>query len=834
MFQIDSTQLSQGLRQNDFGEKYLYSVHRNTFASIASAVLYQQAFKNFFEATDTLFLIVGTDSGLLIKYLADNPPQKGSSYIFIDFPEIIEKTCIDFEPFSESRIYLTDYEHWQDTAKQYDLSDYLFLNNVTIIQSQAVRQNYLPEYKQLWKKVEEELSDLRWRHLAKTGSQIFIQTQIQNLNENQFSVALLQDKLKGKTAVMLAGGPSLDLHLDWVEKNRDKLVVFSVSRIAKRLLETNIVPDFFVAIDPNNVSFDVSKEVLSFSDKSILINQYHLISKVVSQWKGTMFFMGALFPWSTKNQPIFIDAPGPTVTNVALHAAIFMGIKRIILMGVDLCYSPKGYSHASGSIEHAVGPMSSYIGQLVTTNDGSKAETTNALYNAISTLSSQAQYAQTQGCQFINPSPHASRVESIDYIPIDEIELDDPIQSPIELVQDVLPDDIEAAKKAHYEMIQKELEVTKNELKKVIKLTKKGLNYNDKFFANNEPEKNFKYKLKMDRLEKQLDKKFGALTQVCKSFGIRSFVRFFKPAYDKNMDANEVKEWGETYYEAYQSGASELLKVLNTALKRSEIRLLELAQDSVSDDDAKQLIESWGNEYAMGRAEIFKDNHPKACQSLSDSSQKAIDHLIDIYHKTITAPFEKSEKYLRVKLLADLNGGEAKAYDFFVREDLDGLNRLISSLGEHPDERAIPMKFLAEGYYNELQGDDEKAIEAYQMADKGLALEAALKQLALIAFKNKNIEFAEQALYYLSQLSPAYLPQLADLIKIKGRAKEALDIYADYLEQFPEDIINMLKLASMFQELEQLDGAKFVYEHVLSIDPDNVTAKLYLEQLTQQ
>lgn len=829
MFQIDSAQLSSGFQKNKFNEEYLYAVNQTTFSQVASSVLFQHEYQDLLSKENMLYIIVGTDSGLLIKYLSDNPPKKGSTFLFIEFTEIIEYTLLDFDA-DNKRIYLTDYEHWESVARQYELSTYIYLNQVVIIQAICVKDNFLPQYRLLWKQIDQELSNLRWQHIASAGSQIFIQTQIENLNENQFSVIELEGLLKGKTAVLLAGGPSLDLFIDWVEANRDKLIVIAVSRIARRLQKTNIKPDFFAAIDPNQVGFDVSKEVLHFSDDSILLNHYHLSPLILSQWRGPNFFVGPRYPWNTARQPKHIDAPGPTVTNVALRIAVLMGLKRIILLGVDLCFSPEGYSHASSSIEHKAGPMTSHIGQLVTTNDGNTAETENSLLNATKSLSLQAQWAMENHCQFINPSPHAAKIEHVDYIPIDKIELaNDILESPLSLIQQRLPEDKQALDLKHYDEIISEIKQTQKKLKRIISLTNKGLTYNKKFFENDTPDKNFNFKIKLDKLEAHLNNDFGSLSNLCRSYGIRAFLRFMKPGNDLDMTNEEIKEWGDVYYEAYNLGAKDLYKLLDQAIIRSENRHLE----SNNQGQIEALCNFWTTDKSPGRALIFKQQQPDSYINSTKNERKIIAETIETYIEIVDSSVENTSQFAQIKRLTDLNGSEFKAYDFFNRDDQDGLQRMILGLKKHQDkdDKAENLLNLTQAYLYQLQNNEEQAIAHYLRANTGITQEAVLKQLALLYLDSNQLVQAEVALYNLSCLSAAYLPKLANLYKILKRYKDALDTYVSYLDLFPEDILVLFKLGALYQQLENNEGAQFVYQHILSIEPENAIAKTCLKQV---
>jgi len=107
----------------------------------------------------------------------------------------------------------------------------------------------------------------------------------------------------------------------------------------------------------------------------------------------------------------------------------------------------------------------------------------------------------------------------------------------------------------------------------------------------------------------------------------------------------------------------------------------------------------------------------------------------------------------------------------------------------------------------------------------------ALKQLSLLALSFNNLELAETALHNLSCKSITYLPKLAHLYKIQKRYKDALDAYTDYLDIFPEDTLILLKLGALYEELENYEAANFIYQHILSFDPSNMTAKNLVHKL---
>jgi len=66
------TQLGK-LIENQFGDQYLFSINRNTFDKIGYQTLFNKEFGDSFDKQDTLHIIIGTDSGLLVKQLLKSP-----------------------------------------------------------------------------------------------------------------------------------------------------------------------------------------------------------------------------------------------------------------------------------------------------------------------------------------------------------------------------------------------------------------------------------------------------------------------------------------------------------------------------------------------------------------------------------------------------------------------------------------------------------------------------------------------------------------------------------------------------------------------------------------
>ena len=130
----NDTQLGT-LVENQFGDKYLFSVNRRNFEQLDYQTQFNKEFDKTFQQKDTLYVITGTDSGLLVKQLLKMLPEKGSAYLFIEFPEVIELTKDQYDLGDHKRIIVTTEDKWEDAAKKIGMEVYFMINKVKQVKS---------------------------------------------------------------------------------------------------------------------------------------------------------------------------------------------------------------------------------------------------------------------------------------------------------------------------------------------------------------------------------------------------------------------------------------------------------------------------------------------------------------------------------------------------------------------------------------------------------------------------------------------------------------------------------------------------------------------------
>lgn len=829
---------SPSFTRNRFGDEILYDVNRSTFDAVGAAVLFERQFGSLFEQPNTLFIILGSDSGLLPHWIAKRTQGPGSRYVFVELEALIPALKQRCGPVLEtSNFGLTTAAAWEDLIESYRFSDYAYLGGIRLVTSLGARDAHLSDYRVLESHMLVEISEYERGIQLQLGNHAFLRRQLENVADNLLPAALLRDSFAGATAVVLGGGPSLDDILPWVEQHREHLTVIAVSRIARRLLESRLEPDIVVSIDPHAVSFDVSKECLKFRNRPLLVCNDHVSPLLLGQWPGSSVYCGDRFPWPTTSNSKNIVRIGPTVTNLAIAVAVEMGFSRVILGGVDLCFNAQGHTHASASSERDIGPNLGAVGNQVETNGGRLADTSPAFAQAVDILAGQARAAVESGCRIINPATDAARIESVEYLPLERVVADEDGHD---------PDRIRRILEAHperqpeiLEIARKELAWARNQLNQVRKLAGEALACNEHLFGKAGKPANFKYKKRMDRIERRLDKEFGKITTLLKKFAVEGFIRLLRPDPDHEWSDEEIYTWGRDYYQVYLDAVQQCQQIVSASQGRISARLEELKQRP----DLELLLKQWDKDRTPGRVVLFAERHPEILAQAQAPLRAAFEEMQRELQDTLSQLETRHAKGLRnTRTLAPVR---SKLQLLFRQGNSVELNRLAEALYNQASNEAQELSALACGYLAELDGQAQEAMASYQIIldraserlesspDERLdpRVEDALRRISYLNVQARDIDNAVLSLHALAGLSLVYAPQLAEALRMAGRIQEAVDVYTDYLAKAPTDTASMMKLGRLLQEAGALQAARESYNHVLTLSPDNPAARMMLDSL---
>lgn len=182
--------------------------------------------------------------------------------------------------------------------------------------------------------------------------QNWIENAVKNSKKEAVMLSRFLGKLEGIPVIIVGAGPSLNYNMHYLKEVKDKAIIIAAGSAIKVLDSNGIVPHFRIAFDAGEGERNVFKNIdnkscpLIFSD---LLN-YH----IVEEYKGNKVrmtldsdFFSRYIARKLYNDE-FVYESGFSVTNVAMSVAIKLGLKKIIFMGQDLCYT-EGSLYAKGS-----------------------------------------------------------------------------------------------------------------------------------------------------------------------------------------------------------------------------------------------------------------------------------------------------------------------------------------------------------------------------------------------------------------------------------------------------------------------------------------------------
>ena len=182
----------------------------------------------------------------------------------------------------------------------------------------------------------------------------FIENTLKNLrylNEAKTLSDLKQLIPKDLPAIIVAAGPSVQENIDELKKAKGKAIIIAVDRILDYLLDSDLIPDFVISVDP-------IKKMEHFSSRKVidipLICYLESNPDIMKKHKGCKIvctncdFIEGLYHSVGSDLPRL--GTSGSVAIVAYRACLALGFKRVILVGQDLAYS-NGCSHVGGVTE---------------------------------------------------------------------------------------------------------------------------------------------------------------------------------------------------------------------------------------------------------------------------------------------------------------------------------------------------------------------------------------------------------------------------------------------------------------------------------------------------
>lgn len=173
-----------------------------------------------------------------------------------------------------------------------------------------------------------------------------------NFRENKIHVSRSIHELKkeweGKTAYIVAAGPSLDYNFKELKRvNKKNSIIIAVGTVFYKMMKEGIPIDYVVISEANERVLRQIRENENSGVSLILLSTAH--HEFAKRYRGPKYLAYqtgfALAEDAAKEEGSFTCEVGGSVSTLALDLSVKMGCKKIITVGLDLAYT-NNYVHA--------------------------------------------------------------------------------------------------------------------------------------------------------------------------------------------------------------------------------------------------------------------------------------------------------------------------------------------------------------------------------------------------------------------------------------------------------------------------------------------------------
>lgn len=807
---------------NEYGEAWLREANAVAFQHQPSGIVFDQVFAEAFDEGDTLYVIVGSDSGLLPIYLRKFC-NKRRKFILVEDdellhvieqrkPEIIKKQqCIEILPASTFS--------FEQLSEKYP--EYIDHNRFRLVRSLGVLDKISESQLKLWLDMLEKHKIFQYLQNATLGTRRFFDIQIFNLPFNEHPISLLENSLADKSVIVLGGGPTLDSGIEWIKANREQVIIAAVTRIALRLIKEGITPDFYAAVDPNDVSYDNAKWVTTIEGQTLLLHTNYTHPALIGEWRNAHLFTDFRFPWNTENEVKNLVTSGPTVTNTLIQLMVHLGARNIYLLGVDFCYGAHGETHESGSIEAKLGGAAHHTDLRIETYSGRMALTNTVFYQAAKSLEKFAEIAyKERGTRIYQLGKESARIENIPLMCFDAITLNDSAiqKDTLNNIQNHL--NFDSHKHAKFlSNLQKEVHKQIKSIQEIKSLAHRGLERSRQLFINMG---------KLDRLtseiikiKKKLSNKYKDEFELLYRYAVGSYKDFMSPRdNDKEQSQEEIKQDLINYFNALHKNASDFLVSLESARHHIQIEMSALNPEKLED-----CARFWVDRNMEGRIYWWLKIHNKSLTALPTHHRKIAQKLMQLYEEKLNNELDTKLAKRLQQLNQNLETHINMVDELFESGNAEGLHTLINTIKDDQSERAHSLKALARGYLLDLNGQENEALEAYLQVKDSALLKQALTRIAQIALSRERLDVAMPALELLTRYDDRYFVVYADLLASQGDLGGAVQLYDYYLQKHKDDLTVWLKAARTTLKGQDYSAAHQCAEYVLHNSQDPTIQK---------
>ncbi len=221
----------------------------------------------------------------------------------------------------------------------------------------------LPAYNRVFKDwvigLQKQIINLIKNRLFEMGNDVAdtlqgIRQTMNNLGELVSSpgVTELEGAYKGKPAIIVSAGPSLNKNVELLHEVKGKALILCVDAALNVLLQKGIVPDAVLTIERGVETYNRFYKGKILPQEPVLIGPPVIYPKIFEEYPGERVVLlrgnEGISMWLNKVLQKGMVKMGTSVAHLAFGFARLVKADPIIFIGQDLAYSPEGFSHGEG------------------------------------------------------------------------------------------------------------------------------------------------------------------------------------------------------------------------------------------------------------------------------------------------------------------------------------------------------------------------------------------------------------------------------------------------------------------------------------------------------
>ena len=371
-----------------------------------------------------IFFVFGFGTGEHIKTLCDK--FKKNRIIVFEPNEALKNYIPELKWITKYRnltVLCSEENHLKDFIKN-ELEDFK-TDRIQIGYFANYHQIYAAEFSGLIELIKKTIWDMQIEiNTSMSYSKRWFDTFVSNFEFMLQGVpsTVYKDKYKGRPAIIVSAGPSLEKNIEELKKIKDDFLILVGGRTLRSVLDQNIKPSIMVNVDPSERNYQLVKGYIEDTNIPLLFYE-GTNEKIVSNHDGKkIFFTQKDFIKKMAEVEIENYTFGGSVAHIATGFATDIGCNPIIFIGQDLAYTnDKMYSKISSDQNNPNTEEPNSVGNImVDAVNGGQLRTEPVLYGFKKNLENYIS-AKKQTTLFINATEGGARIEGTIEMPLKEV-----------------------------------------------------------------------------------------------------------------------------------------------------------------------------------------------------------------------------------------------------------------------------------------------------------------------------------------------------------------------------------------------------------------------------